>query len=158
VIYGRLKIYSDAKEITAENVVDEVNKAYAVHSRNQSEIRTLWEYYRGKTKILNKTKEIREEINHKINENRAYEIVKFHKSSIQGVSYMSKTSSGVYHLPNGMWGFRYAFMLDGKQKDIKRTKDENGNPFKSEKADIKANALPKYFLYDKAGAFQPLLK
>ena len=44
---------------------------------------------------------------------------------------MSKTSSGVYQLPNGMWGFRYAFMLDGKQKDIKRTKDENGNPFKT---------------------------
>ena len=38
---------------------------------------------------------------------------------------MSKISSGVYQLPNGMWGFRYAFMLDGKQKDIKRTKDEN---------------------------------
>ena len=84
MIYGRLKIYSNAKEITAENVVDEVNKAYAVHSRNQSEIRTLWEYYRGKTKILNKTKEIREEINHKINENRAYEIVKFHKGYVFG--------------------------------------------------------------------------
>lgn len=84
MIYGRLKIYSDAKEITAENVVDEVNKAYAVHSKNQSEIRTLWEYYRGKTKILNKTKEIREEINHKINENRAYEIVKFHKGYVFG--------------------------------------------------------------------------
>ena len=82
--YGRLKIYSDAKEITAENVVDEVNKAYAVHCRNQSEIRTLWEYYRGKTKILSKTKEIREEINHKINENRASEIVKFHKGYVFG--------------------------------------------------------------------------
>ena len=84
MIYGRLKIYSDAKEITAENVVDEVNKAYAVHCRNQAEIRTLWEYYRGKTKILNKTKEIREEINHKINENQAYEIVKFHKGYVFG--------------------------------------------------------------------------
>ena len=29
-------------------------------------------------------------------------------------------------------------MLDGKQKDIKRTKDENGNPFKTEKAAMKA--------------------
>ena len=29
--YGRLKIYSDAKEITAANVVDEVNKAYSIH-------------------------------------------------------------------------------------------------------------------------------
>lgn len=82
--YGRLKIYSDAKEITAENVVDEVSKAYAVHCRNRADIKTLWEYYRGKTKILNKKKEIREEINHKINENRAYEIVKFHKGYVFG--------------------------------------------------------------------------
>lgn len=51
---------------------------------------------------------------------------------------MAKTSSGVYQLPNGMWGFRYAYWVDGKQKDIKRTKDEKGNPFKSERAAIKA--------------------
>ena len=84
VSYGRIKIYSDAKEITAQNVVDEVNKAYALHVRNRADIKTLWEYYRGKTKILHKTKEIREEINHKINENRAYEIVKFHKGYVFG--------------------------------------------------------------------------
>ena len=82
--YGRLKIYSDAKIITADNVVDEVSKAYAVHSRNQADIKKLWEYYRGKTKIETKTKEIRDEINHKINENRAYEIVKFHKGYVFG--------------------------------------------------------------------------
>lgn len=50
VSYGRLKIYSDAKEITVENVVDEVSKAYALHVQNRSDIKTLWEYYRGKTK------------------------------------------------------------------------------------------------------------
>ena len=51
---------------------------------------------------------------------------------------MAKASStGVFQLPNGMWGFRYAFMLDGKQKDIRRNKDENGNPFKTERAAIK---------------------
>lgn len=82
--YGRLRIYSDAKKITVENVVDEVSKASAVHSQNQADIKTLWEYYRGKTDILGKTKEIREEINHKINENRAYEVVKFHKGYVFG--------------------------------------------------------------------------
>ena len=41
MIYGRLKIYSDAKEITAENVVAEVNKAFSVLSKNQSEIHTI---------------------------------------------------------------------------------------------------------------------
>ena len=83
VSYGRLKIYSDAKTITAENVVDEVSRAHATHVQNQAAIRKLWEYYRGKTQILTKTKEIREEINHKINENRAYEIVKFHNLKIK---------------------------------------------------------------------------
>ena len=55
---------------------------------------------------------------------------------------MAKASStGVFQLSNGMWGFRYAFMLDGKQKDIKRTKDDSGNPFKTERAAIKARQV-----------------
>lgn len=82
--YGRLKIYTDAGEITAENVVDEVAKAYATHCVNQNDISRLWDYYRGKTNILNKKKEIRQEINHKINENRAFEIVRFHKGYVFG--------------------------------------------------------------------------
>ena len=82
--YGRDKIYTDTKEITAANVVAEVNEAYGFHVRNHTAITTLWDYYRGKTEILNKVKEIRPEINHKINENRAYEIVKFHKGYVFG--------------------------------------------------------------------------
>ena len=54
---------------------------------------------------------------------------------------MTRTSSGVYQLSNGTWGFRYAFWIDGKQKDIKRTTDENGNPFKTERAAIKAREV-----------------
>lgn len=76
--YGRRIIYSDAKEITAENVVDEVRKAHLVHAANQTEIKKLHEVYRGKTDILSKVKEVRESINHMINENRAYEIVNFY--------------------------------------------------------------------------------
>lgn len=77
--YGRSKIFTDATEITAKNVIAEVEAAYMVHAKNRAEIEKLWQYYRGKTEILGKKKEIREEINHKINENRAYEIVSFHK-------------------------------------------------------------------------------
>ena len=51
------------------------------------------------------------------------------------------TSSGVFQLPNGTWGFRYAYWIDGKQKDIKRYKDENGNPFKTERAAMKAREV-----------------
>ena len=51
---------------------------------------------------------------------------------------LATESKGVYQLPNGMWGYRYAYMLNGKQRDLKRTKDENGNPFKTERAALKA--------------------
>ena len=54
--YGRRKIYSDAREITAANVMDEVNRAYAVHCQNQSEIEVLWKQYRGQAKTCSKQK------------------------------------------------------------------------------------------------------
>ncbi len=93
--YGRKKIYTDAKEITAENVKAEVEKALNVHRLNRIEIEKLWDYYRGKTAILKKEKEIRPEINHKINENRAYEIVKFHKGYVFGepIQYVRRENS-----------------------------------------------------------------
>ena len=56
----------------------------------------------------------------------------FHEQG--GLKMIKTTSAGVFQLPNGMWGFRYAFMLGGKQKDIRRNKDKNGNPFKTERA------------------------
>lgn len=52
---------------------------------------------------------------------------------------MSKTEQkGAHQLPNGMWGYRYTLTINGKKKDVKRTKDELGNPFKTEKSALKA--------------------
>lgn len=76
-LFGRTKIYTDVDVITAENVVDVLNKAVMTHSQNQNEIQYLWDYYKGKTPILGKEKEIRPTINHMICVNRAYEIVNF---------------------------------------------------------------------------------
>ena len=76
-MFGRKKIYTDVAEITANNVVSVLEKALTVHSQNQNEIQYLWDYYCGKTPILQKTKEVRENINHKIAVNRANEIVSF---------------------------------------------------------------------------------
>ena len=72
--HGRRKIYSDATEITAENVVEEVNAAYLIHSANRNEISTLYRYYRNKTAIEYKRKEVRENINFKIGEARCLEV------------------------------------------------------------------------------------
>ena len=52
---------------------------------------------------------------------------------------MGKTDkSGVYQLPNGYWGFRYTLTLNGKKKDVKRTKDKFGQQLKTEKSALKA--------------------
>ena len=77
--YGRRVIKTDATVITPGNIVEEVRKAWLDHNRNRNEINRLYDYYRGKTNIRLKTKEVRESINWKITENRAYEVVRFHK-------------------------------------------------------------------------------
>lgn len=52
---------------------------------------------------------------------------------------MSKINQkGVYQLPNGLWGFRISININGKKTDIKRTKDEFGQPLKTEKSAIRA--------------------
>ena len=78
-LFGRRQIYTDVETITAENVCDVLNKALYYHALNQSEIQYLWDYYRGITPILQKEKEIRSNINHKISVGRAMEIVTFKK-------------------------------------------------------------------------------
>ena len=76
-LFGRKQIYTDVEVITAGNVVEVLSKALYLHSLNQSEIQYLWNYYKGNTPILKKTKEVRSSINHKIWINRASEIVTF---------------------------------------------------------------------------------
>lgn len=82
--YGRRIIYTDATEITAANVADEVRKAVMVHESNRTDAEKLNGYFCGKTEILNKKKEIREEINHKINENHAHEVTRFYEGYVFG--------------------------------------------------------------------------
>ena len=69
--YGRRKIRTNEDKITVENIRDVLRKAYNEHQMNRNAITKLWDYYRGKTAILTKKKEIRESINHKVYENRA---------------------------------------------------------------------------------------
>lgn len=52
--YGRRKTFTDEVEITAENVVKEVNAAFLVHTENRNEINKLYHYYRNKTAIEQK--------------------------------------------------------------------------------------------------------
>ena len=76
-MHGRRVIKSSVRQITEANVVEVLQKALNTHYLNSSEISYLWDYYRGKQPILNRVKDVRPEINNKIVENRANEIVSF---------------------------------------------------------------------------------
>lgn len=49
--------------------------------------------------------------------------------------------TGVHQLENGMWGYRYTVTRNGKKKDVKKTKDDMGRSFKTDKAAFRAREL-----------------
>jgi len=83
-MFGRTVIYTDVSSVTSENVCEVLRKALTVHAQNQNESEYLYNYYKGKTPILDKKKEVRPTINHKICENRANEIVNFKTGYVCG--------------------------------------------------------------------------
>lgn len=86
-LFGRKVIYTDETEITAENVADVILNAYLTHTQNRDEINYLYDYYKGKQPILDRTKQVREDINNKVVVNLAYDIVDFKVSYLCGSAF-----------------------------------------------------------------------
>lgn len=84
VLKGRKVIYTDAEEITAANVVEQLNMALLTHLSNRNDIQYLYDYLRGVQDIEGKTKTYREDVNHKVVENRAYQVHSFFSGYIFG--------------------------------------------------------------------------
>ncbi len=84
LLFGRTIIYSSEDEITRANILDVLNDAMITHNKNRNEIEYLYNYYRGNQPILNRVKKIRPEINNKVVENHALEIVDFKKGYVFG--------------------------------------------------------------------------
>ena len=110
VFSGRRKIFSDYETITAENVVDMLNKTKPVHALNAEEIDYLYKYYKGEQPILNRVKEIRPEICNKIVENHANEIVSFKVGYLMGepIQYISHGKDDVSEEINELNEFCFA--------------------------------------------------
>lgn len=110
VFSGRRKIFSDYETITAENVVDMLNKTNPVHALNAEEIDYLYKYYKGEQPILKRVKEIRPEICNKIVENHANEIVSFKVGYLMGepIQYISHGKDDVTEEINELNEFCFA--------------------------------------------------
>ena len=76
-MYGRLDIYSTYDEIDESNIVSELNSALIYHIRNMLQEEFLYWYTRGVQPILNRHKEVREDILNIVQVNMAAEVVDF---------------------------------------------------------------------------------
>ena len=77
VYKGRKCIYADYDVITPENVLQALQDTLPHHLFNVIQINYLWNYYKGEQPIIHREKDVRPEINNKIVENHAQEIVAF---------------------------------------------------------------------------------
>ena len=74
---GREMIFTDYDEITKDNVLDVINKAFPIHMRNVTEEKYLFNYVAGDQDIKKREKEIRSEINERVVINIASRIKNF---------------------------------------------------------------------------------
>lgn len=93
ILHGRQKItipmsksefIGSGAEDTINNIKQSLPYVLSVHLNNAKAWDYLYNYYRGIQQILFKTKVVREEINHIVEENHAFEIVEFKKSFLYG--------------------------------------------------------------------------
>ena len=91
-LFGRRVIYTDVAAINDNNIIDVLQKALFIHLMNQADISYLYRYYKGDQPVLYRKKEVRPEINNKVVENRANEIVSFKVGYLMGepVQYVSR--------------------------------------------------------------------
>lgn len=89
---GRARITTVEEEITSANAIAVLEEIDSQLQTNLSQALFLDEYYRGAQEILSRQKTIRPDVNNKLVENRAYEIVNF-KTGYQygkGIFYVSR--------------------------------------------------------------------
>lgn len=120
-LFGRRKVFTNAKEVNATNVVKVLSDALAFHLQNRNEIQRLYEIYKGKQEILNKAKIVRPAVNNKVAVNRANEIVTFKTSYFLSESVQYVSSGGkdvVSEAVNTLNSFMDAEDKESKDKEV----------------------------------------
>ena len=82
--YGRKIAYTDVSEITEANVVEVVGSCIGIFNSNKPMIKYLWDYKNGDQPALYRKKTVRDDVNNKVVENHAWEIVRFKNGQTYG--------------------------------------------------------------------------
>ena len=91
-LFGRLDIFTTYDEINEGNIIEELNSAMTFHIMNMLQEEFLYWYRRGVQPILNRKKQVREDILNIVQENHAAEIVDFKNGYFltQPANYLSR--------------------------------------------------------------------
>lgn len=76
-MFGRSQLFTDKVNIDRSNILEVLGEAFALHEKNRSEMLYLFGYVKGRQPILQREKQIRPEVNEKIVDNMASEILEF---------------------------------------------------------------------------------
>jgi len=117
---GRKVIYTDAEEITDDNIIPVLQEALNVHLINQTQIDYLWNYYKGNQPVLRRVKEIDDTICNKIVENHAAEIVDFKDGYFLGspVQYVARTEKASEEDISRLNEYVYSEEKDAKDREL----------------------------------------
>ena len=75
--YGRKVAYTNVSQITPDNIVAVVGSCIGCFNYNKTVIEYLWNYYKGDQPVHYREKTANEDINNRVSENHAYELVQF---------------------------------------------------------------------------------
>ena len=75
--YGRKIAYTNVSQITPDNIVSVVGNCIGCFNYNKTVIEYLWNYYKGDQPVHYREKTANEDINNRVSENHAYELVQF---------------------------------------------------------------------------------
>lgn len=75
--YGRKIAYTNVSQITPNNIVAVVGSCIGCFNYNKTVIEYLWNYYKGDQPVHYREKTANEDINNRVSENHAYELVQF---------------------------------------------------------------------------------
>lgn len=118
-LHGRRQIFTNVKEINAENVVKVLNKALEVHTRNRAEMVYLEKYARGIQPILDRVKQYNNNVCNKTVVNLANEILSFKVAEHAGepIQYVSRGKNT--DTPDKIESLNSMMLSEGKQpKDM----------------------------------------
>nr|DAK81728.1 MAG TPA: Portal [Bacteriophage sp.] len=90
--YGRKIAYTNVSQITPNNIVAVVGSCIGCFNYNKTVIEYLWNYYKGDQPVHYREKTANEDINNRVSENHAYELVQFKVGQTYGepIQFISK--------------------------------------------------------------------